>query len=376
MPACGKIHTIMILENHLVMGGLEKKLYDFVSRIDRSHYRVVVCCLKDAGYFKNAFVELGVPFYERLLRHKYDVFAYRRLLRVIAAENVDLIYTLPHPNSVIFSSIARRTGRVKGVVVSIHGTGAPTGGRMVRAYLKPFFCGVDRFIAVAEQHRSYLIVSEELPADKVVVIHNGVDVGKYHPGEPDPALRKALGLPPEERVITTVASLNRYKGVDVLLHAVPEIIRRHSDTRIVIVGDGPERAVLTRLALDLDLAERVVFTGIRSDVDEILRSSDVFVLPSRTEAFPNVILEAMATALPVVATDVGSVEELVEGGKTGYRVRPDDPHVLSEKVCALLEDPDRARAFGEAGRRVVEQRYRLEGMCERRERLFDELLCG
>jgi glycosyltransferase involved in cell wall biosynthesis len=375
MSRCGKIHSVMILENHLGLGGLEKKLLDFVSRIDPQHYRVVVCCLKDAGHLKNAFVDLGVSFYEGLLKHKYDVFAFQRLLSVVGAERVELIYTLPHPNSVIFSSIARRLGRVERVVVSVHGTGGPMGGRMVRGYLKPFFGGVDRFIAVADDHKRYLVESEELPVDKVVVIHNGVDVAQYHPGTPNAELRRVLGVTAGDHVITTVASLYVYKGVDVLMYAARDILRGCHTARFVVVGDGPERPSLQTLASNLGIADRVTFTGIRSDVDEILRLSDVFVLPSRTEAFPNVILEAMASGLPVVATDVGSVRELVDEGKTGYRVPPNDPEALSQVVCGLLHDAETARRLGAAGRRVVEDRFRLEGMCEKRERLFDELLC-
>ena len=376
MSRCGKIHNVMILENHLGIGGLEKKLYDFVSRIDRSHYRVVACCLKEAGRLRDPFIGLGVPMYERLLQNKYDALAFPRLLRVLDKEKIDLVYTLPHPNSVIFASLARRLGHVKRVVVSIHGTGGPMGGRMVRGYLKPFFGGVDRFIAVAEEHKRYLIESEDIPPDKIVVIHNGVDTVRFHPGSAGEDLRTALGIGPGERVVTTVASLNYYKGVDVFLNAAPDVLRRFKDTRFVIVGDGPERNALEQLAAELGIAARVTFTGIRSDVHEILRASDLFVLSSRTEAFPNVILEAMATGLAVVSSDVGSVAELVEEGKTGHRIPPEDAAALSRSICDLLEDPDTARAFGAAARRVVEERFRLEGMIAKRERVFEELLCG
>jgi glycosyltransferase involved in cell wall biosynthesis len=176
-------------------------------------------------------------------------------------------------------------------------------------------------------------------------------------------------------VVATVASLHHYKGVDVFLKAAPEVLRVSASARFVVVGDGPERGALERLSAALGVSGRVTFTGIRSDVDEILRESEFFVLSSRTEAFPNVILEAMATALPVVASDVGSVHELVEEGTTGYRVPPDDPETLSRRIIDLLRDAGSARAFGLEARRVVESRFKLEGMCEKREALFAELLC-
>ncbi|UCG52469.1 MAG: glycosyltransferase [Candidatus Latescibacterota bacterium] len=375
MGSCGRIHNILILENELKMGGLEKKLYDLVKRIDRGHFRVVVCCLKQGGYFKDAFVDLRVPFYEGLLKHKYDVLAYPRLLRLLRRENIDLVYTLPHPNSVLLSAVARFTGRVRRVVVSIHGTGSPSGGKMVRGYLKPVLGGVDRFIAVAQAHRRYLIESESLDARRVVVIYNGVDVEKYRPGEPNPSLQSSLGIKNGERVITTVSSLNRYKGIDVLLRAASPVCREFDDIRFVIVGGGPERDALETLSAELGLTDRVIFTGIRTDVDDILRLSDLFVLPSRTEAFPNVVLEAMASGLPVVSTDVGSVAELVEEGKSGLRVPSENVDELCGAIRSLLVDATKAKSFGKRGRAIVEDNFRLEGMCHERERLFEELLC-
>jgi glycosyltransferase involved in cell wall biosynthesis len=249
------------------------------------------------------------------------------------------------------------------------------GGRMVRGYLKPFFGGVDRFISVAEEHRRYLVETEELPPEKTVVIYNGVDLVKFHPGPAGDAVRAALGIEPGAWVAATVASLNFYKGVDVFVNAIPAVLEKHPGARFIIVGDGPERKNLEKLAADLGVAPRVAFTGIRADVDEILRASDLFVLSSRTEAFPNVILEAMATGLPVVSSDVGSVAELVEEGKTGHRIRPEDPAVLARSILSVADDEARAKGFGAAARRVVEERFRIEGMIEKRESLFAELLC-
>jgi glycosyltransferase involved in cell wall biosynthesis len=358
------------------MGGLEKKLYDLVDRIDRDHYRVVICCLKEGGHFKDAFVELGVPFYEGLLKSKFDVFAYRRLLRILQKENVDLIYTLPHPNSMIFSAMARWSGRVKATVVSIHGTGGPMGGKMVRGYLKPIFGGIDRFIAVANEHKEYLVESEGLDESKIVVIHNGVDVDRYHPGPADETLRDVFGIDRGEKVVVTVASLNPYKGIDVFIRSAAEVLRTAPETRFLIVGDGPERPSLESFVTDLGIAERVIFTGIRSDVDAILRLGDVFALSSRTEAFPNVILEAFATGLPVIATDVGSVGELVFDNKTGVKIPVDDPAALTGAVVDLLGDGEKAARWGANARKLVEKEFRIEGMCDKRERLFGELLCG
>ena len=374
---CNRTHTVLILDNELGMGGLEKKLFDFVSRVDKAHFRIVVCCLKQGGYFKEAFMGAGAPFYEGILKHRYDLMAYRHLVRIIKQEGVDLIYTFLHPNTVVFAHMARVTRLVKALIVSVHATGSPTGGRLVRPFQKPFLGVVDRFIAVADSHRDYLSSREGLPADKVVVIHNGVDTEKYSPGEPRAALARELGLENAGPVITTVASLNERKGIDVLLGAFARIRERQPGAALLLVGDGPEREKLRAMALGLGIGDGVVFAGIRDDIDEILRLSDLFVLPSRpgTETFPNVVLEAMASALPVVATDVGSVGELAADGESALLVPPEDGDRLYGAMEKMLSDKKLRRRFGERGREIVLEKFDLGGMCAKREQLFSELLC-
>ncbi|MFQ5510892.1 MAG: glycosyltransferase family 4 protein [Candidatus Krumholzibacteriia bacterium] len=373
---CGRVHNILILENELVMGGLEKKLYDFVSRVDTTHYRISVCCLKLGGYFKEAFVDLGTPFYDGIQKSRFDALALARLMRIIDRERIDLIYTVPHPNTLIFSPLAKLAGGVKRIVVSIHGTGGEDGGRMFKPYQKPFLAGVDRFIAVADRHRQYLRDTENLDASKIDVIHNGVDLETFRPGEGDGALRDELGIDGAARVVTTVATLKPLKRIDLLLDAAKGIMAANGGVQFVIVGDGAERGRLQERAARLGIGERVIFAGFREDVDKILRLSDLFVLPSRTEAFPNVVLEAMASGLPVVATDVGSVVEMVEDGHSGILVPPGDVDALRTAIGSLLADPGRLRACGARGRRIVEQEYALERMCSKREALFSKLLCG
>jgi glycosyltransferase involved in cell wall biosynthesis len=166
------------------------------------------------------------------------------------------------------------------------------------------------------------------------------------------------------------------KRLDWLIERMPAIGATLPEQHVVLVGDGPERPSLESFAADLGIAERVVFAGIRSDVDAILRLGNVFMLSSRTEAFPNVILEAMATGLPVVSTDVGSVGELVLDDETGVKIPVDDAPALGGAVCDLIADRDKAQRWGANGRQMVEEKFRIEGMCDKREQLFSDLLCG
>lgn len=376
--SCGNTHSILILENELMMGGLERKLYDFISRLDRTHHRITVCCLKGGGYFKEPIEKLGVPFYDRLLRHKYDLLAYVRLSRIIAREKIDLVYTIAHPNTMIFADIARRTTRVRRVVVSVHSTGSHRGGPLFRPVQRPFLHSVDRFVSVADKHKRYLVESERLDAARITVIHNGVDLDVFRPGAPAHELRGRLGIADGDVIVVSVAKLRPLKRIDLLLRAAQGVLADSPNTHFLLVGGGapPERAKLERLAGDLGIAHKVTFAGEREDVPDLLRLSDVFVLSSRTEAFPNVVLEAMATALPVVATDVGSVSEMVEDGSSALLVSKEDVGGLRDGLVQLLTNHAARRAFGQRGREIVEDRFSLDSMCAKRTAVFDELLCG
>ena len=121
---------------------------------------------------------------------------------------------------------------------------------------------------------------------------------------------------------------------------------------------------------------QITFAGIRNDIDAILRLSDYFVLPSGTEAFPLVLLEAMASGLPIVTTDVGSVREMVTDRESAFIVPPGRPDDLSRSINMLLSDEETANIFKEKGRRIVEEQFTLKQMCQKTERLFDAVLAG
>jgi glycosyltransferase involved in cell wall biosynthesis len=368
-------YHILILDTELEMGGKEKLLYQFIERTDRERFRIAVCCLKKGGYFKSRIEELGVPFYDGLLKHRFDALAFRELERVIRKEQTQIIYTFAHPNTVIFAYLAKLKREVESFVVSYHATGHAKGGRGVPAYLLPMLKRADALVAVANAHRDYLVRVEGLPREKIRVIHNGVDASLYRPGtdEERAGVRRLLGLQKEHIVIMTVASLKPLKRLDALIRSTATMLSADARLRLVIVGGGPDREALESLARTLGVADRVLMTGIRDDVNVLLRAADIFVLSSRTEAFPNVVLEAMATGLPVVTTDVGSVREMVEEGTSAFVVSPEDEASLSDAIHRLVNGADLRSRMGVRGRAIVDSRFRIETMCAAREALFEEL---
>jgi glycosyltransferase involved in cell wall biosynthesis len=367
---------LLILDTELEMGGKEKLLYEFLARADRNRFRVAVCCLKPGGYFKEKIVALGVPFYDDLLRHRFDAMAFRELAHVIRAEKTEIVETFAHPNTVIFSFLAKLRSMVQSVVVSYHALAVDPHENIVRPYLRPVLRRLDAHIAVAEIQKRHLVGVEGLREESVRVIYNGVDTGAFRPADPAErsATRRTLGLADDAVVLMTVGSLKPIKGADVLLRAVAPLMREQPRLRLVLVGDGPDRGSLERQARELSIADRVSFLGLRADVDRLLRAADALVLPSRSEALPTVLLEAMAAGLPVVATRVGGVPEIVDEDRSGLMVPPEDASALGGALARIASDPALRRSLGQRGRAVVESRFRVETMCENRMAYFEEVL--
>jgi glycosyltransferase involved in cell wall biosynthesis len=230
----------------------------------------------------------------------------------------------------------------------------------------------DRVVCVSESVATLARDEVRVPANKLCVIPNGVDVSQF------PSSTRfdfaELGVPGGRRVIVAVGRLHRQKGLDWLIQLAPRFLGEVSDVDLVIVGQGPEELALRQLAESLGLAQRIHFAGWRPDVPAILHGSSLLVLPSRWEGMPNVVLEAMATGLPVVATQTEGVAELLGPLADQQSVRFGDDRLFAERVASVLRDPQRARCLGEQNRARIEGEFSVEHMVSRYEDLYRELL--
>lgn len=187
------------------------------------------------------------------------------------------------------------------------------------------------------------------------VLPNGIDLSRYAPGaDPLPA---DLGVPPGVPVVTLVAHMRPPKGQADAVQAWPQVLGQSPDARLLLVGDGPIAADLRAQARALDVQDRVVFAGLRTDVAAIVRASTLALLPTYEEALPTALIEAAACGVPAVSTRVGGVPEVVDEGTTGLLVAPGDPGALASAVLELLSDPDRRRQMGLAARARAEEHF-------------------
>ncbi len=209
---------------------------------------------------------------------------------------------------------------------------------------------------------------------KMSIIDNGITLDRYAPATDRAAVRARLNLDPARRYIGNIARFHPVKDQAMLLHAFAAVAAAQADVDLLLVGDGDLRGKLTELVGSLGLASRVHFLGVRSDVPEILRALDVFALTSVSEAASLTLLEAMATAVPVVVTAVGGNPELVRPGVDGLHVPRGDAQATAQALLSILADPAAAAAMGSAGRQRVIDHYQLDAAVNAYLALYQKLV--
>ncbi len=361
---------VMFVITSMPVGGAETLLVDLARRMDRSRFAPELCCLKHFGPLGEVLAE-EIPAFTGLLAHKYDFKVLRRLRRLMVQRKIDAVVTVGTGGDKMFwGRLAAWMAGVPVICSSLHSTGLPDRVELPNRLLSPI---TDAFVGVANPHGRYLVDQEGCPAHKVRVIPNGVDVEKFHPRWPDEQLRQEFNLPDDAPVVGIVAALRPEKNHELFLRSAALVVKEMPQAKFLIVGDGPERERLERLAAEQSLDQSVRFLGTRDDVPELLALMDVLLLTSRMEANPVSILEAMAAEKPVVATRVGSVGETVLDGLTGYLVTPDEPGEIAAHTLALLRDPKRAAAMGRAGREHVIAQWSIERMVEGYENMIADI---
>jgi len=368
-----KAVRIVYLITELNIGGAERALTRAVTRLSNSHYRASVACLYGAGTMADEIRAAGIPVIDLGARGKWDLRVAYRLFRLLRGREVQILHSYMFHADVL----GRMAGKLARVPVIVSSRRNVEIGGQIRELVNRWTANLaDRTIAVSDQVREVEIQRSGVDPSKVVTIYNGVDLEDFRGINPTKVkeLKRQFSINMGTPVIGTIASLHKRKGHAYLIESLPLILKRFPKAKALLIGDGPLRESIRRKAEDLGLSNSVIFTGIRHDIPELLSALDVFVLPSLWEGMPNVILEAMATGNPVVATHVGGMPEEVEDSVTGLLVPPRDPEALAEAIIALLQDRERAETMGRAGRARVEKYFSVERMVHQTEALYEELI--
>jgi glycosyltransferase involved in cell wall biosynthesis len=242
------------------------------------------------------------------------------------------------------------------------------------------YAGTARIIAISSAIKENILKRTDVPAERIVVLPNGVDLARFTPEEGSrERAREELGIPPGAPAVGLVGRISRGKGHLAFVRGAALLRQSFPEARFLIVGsvtDGEkeyDRAVRS-LVSELGLEERVIFAGFREDVPRVLSALDALVVPSRSEALGNVVLEGMAARLPIAAAGEAGIRDIVVDGETGLLFPPDDPPRLADAVRRLLEDASLRRAMGAKGRRRVEDLFDRKKRTDRIEELYAEVL--
>jgi glycosyltransferase involved in cell wall biosynthesis len=372
----GQLRVMHIISN-LDIGGAQEVVRTLVAYLAEEGCVPIVCTFKD-GPLRQDIEQIGI-LVEVLPARRYSIMEFplfvhdmvqirRALVDVVKKHHVDVVQT--HLLRILDFLVLTVRDRSKTPLIfwTAHNTNEELQAEQLPRHkwlLKPKRLGyrllyrlsarsVDGFIAVAEGVKTELLETIRPTEDKITVICNGVDVKRYQRSVDKAALRQTLGLNEHDRVIAVVGTFKRQKGHAHLIEAAASLIPEFPDLHILLIGDGDLRAELQAQTQNLRIEQHVHFLGSRYDVPDLLAASDYFVLPSLWEGLPMALIEAMASGLPIVATEVSGTQQVMVPGETGLVVPAGDTQQLKEAIRSLLANPARAQAMGAAARRHVE----------------------
>lgn len=379
-------YRILYLSYLTGIGGGETSLLSLVENLDRGRFYPMVLCPQTGPLVDELcrrHIEVGIaPF--RNPRRYFKLFPVisvpfmLNLWQSVQSQQIALIHVNDFESG-FYAGIVAKIARLP-VVWTCHGWWYAAGGWKALFY-RHFFT---KIVAVSQAVRIRLLQSAPiLPPEQVEVIYPGVDVKRFHPAHRSAAIREEFDFEPHTPLVSIVGRFQEIKGHRFFLVAALKILQHQPDARFLIVGGNPfqvgedeetERKIWAFVDSYPSLKQRVIFTGFRHDIPDIIASSDVIVCASLAESFGMIHLEAMACGTPIVSTNVGGPLETVVDGKTGFLVPPGDPLAIAEAVLRLLQDKELRETMGREGRQRVETYFSLATYVDKMEKLYLGLL--
>ena len=368
---------IFFLLDSLNIGGTETQAVELATRLDSERYEITLGCLRAKGPLLEKLSGYPVAIREFYpaggvdsVRGVYQVF---RLARFLRHERFQIVHT--HD---LYSNLlgipAAWLARVPVIVSSqrdLAHFGVYQTGR--RRWLRRLQKLSSAIVTNAAAVRDALLEETEFPAEKIRVIHNGIDVSQFG-GDSRDRSWIAPGTEHEKWIVLVGNMHSDVKGHSSLINAANDVVREFPESRFVLVGDGEQKAAFEEQVSRLGLTSHFLFLGRRNDVPRILSCCNLAVLPSKAEGLPNALLEHLAAGLPTIATSVGGNVEIVQDGKTGLLVPPENAPELAKALLRLLRDPEFAARLGQNGREFVDSEFSFQRMIESTDRLYTELL--
>jgi glycosyltransferase involved in cell wall biosynthesis len=370
------LKKIVFLITDCDFGGAEKMLYELCRGLNKS-FPIQVLALKRKGHFGRMIEELGIPVKSYNLAPSLGLGYYFGLVSVFLRIRSDLVEMNPDIIQGIlfqgnfFAKLAGRLAGIKNILCSLH-TFDRGSAKVILEKLTNRMA--QRYIVVSDALKVFCAEKFSIPLAKISVVRNGIQLEQFAPLGKE--LREKLGVKSEGPVIGAIGRLHREKGIDVLIRAFSRLASEMPGLSLLIIGDGPEKNSLEEMAKNSGIMDRIIFTGFLPEAEKYLPLFDLFILPSRIEAMPIALMQAMAAGKAIVATNVGAVSELVKDNESAMLVPPEDESLMSRAIAKLLRDPELSRKLGAAAKAKASSEFSLEKMIESYKKIYMDALEG
>jgi len=372
--------NIVFLIDGLGWGGAERLMVPILANIDRELFsvRVGVFQIRNGNPIADDLRSLGIPVDLIPVPYLRDLTAVSRIASYLKDVKADLIHAQLELGDILGGIAALRMHLPS--VSTLHTM--PSQDMSLKSRLHQeveYFCLRHFFnmvISVSNEARQFHRKIGRLSDQKTCTIYNGIDLSNFPTASQldRKIVLNEFSIPTSATVLITVAVLRELKGIQYMIRALPKILAANPDLYYLVAGSGDFQDELVVEAAQAGVSERVIFAGARKDIPALMSASDLFVLPTLTEALPTVLAEAMASYLPILACRVGGVPEMVEDGINGRLVTPADSQQLASACNEMLKQPDVLFEMGQAGRRIVEEKFNVHVQVQKLQSLYQNLI--
>jgi glycosyltransferase involved in cell wall biosynthesis len=351
------------------VGGSEMIAADICARLDRSIFEPLVLFMYQAqGLMPEILSQRNIATYNLKQTRVKRLFGPLLLYKTLVGLRIDILHVHHVP---LWHKIWRPTKLAKiPVILTEHAKYSISRSNKLQEACRGAAKTVSCFTAVSKDLKDYFVKEINIPEESIRVIPNGVDIFRFAPGPRNGVLRDLLPDEFSGKVLISVGRLTEAKDQSTLLSTIEILKKQGRNIYLIMVGDGEMRASLEEEIAQKELIHCVHLAGSRSDVPELLRGADAFVLSSKREGLPMSILEAMAAGLPVIATKVGGIPEVVKDGENGVLVPPQDQNSLANAICRVLDDSKFAAKLGRGARISIEENYSIKNITEAYSELY------
>jgi glycosyltransferase involved in cell wall biosynthesis len=356
-------------------GGPEKQIVAHALCLNKEHFCFLLISFIDDGQ-PNELVQIaqdrGIDVVELHSRNAFDPGTIRRLAQILRNRGINLLCAHGYKANII-GRLASWFAKIPQISVSRGWTAESPKIRVYEKLDKLFLKFADKVVAVSHGQR-IKILTLVANADRVVVIHNAINLGEIPEAGWRDRLRQELGLPHDAFIVASAGRLSPEKNYSTMVEVARLAVQHNAKIYFVIFGEGVLRSELEKAIVAADLCEHFLLPGFRKDLQELLHGIDVFMLPSHTEGLPNVVLEAFAVRKPVVATRVGGTPEVVQEGISGFLTKPDESALMAHHIQTLAANPDLCQSMGKAGYEHIQEYFSFEAQTREYEQLYMNML--